>query len=246
MKALLLLSAVALAASAQPAAFEVASIKPNRSLGGMSSIHLSKGRVSMENVSLKKVILNAYGFPDDREYMIQGPGWLATERFDIDATFPGDTPLPQVRQMMQALLAERFELMLHRETRELPVYSLVISKNGLKIHPVEDGQGGTSSGPGRLEATKITMQKLAGLLAHSVGFPVIDSTDLKGVFDFTLQWSPEEAPKLAIPDGNDAAGTAGPSIFTALQEQLGLRLASGKGPVETLIVDHIKKAPTEN
>lgn len=246
MKALLLLSTVALAANAQPPAFEVASIKPNRSLGGMSSIHLSKGRVSMENVSLKKVMLNAYGIPDDREYMIDGPGWLATERFDIDATFPGDSPLAQVRQMMQTLLAERFKLTLHRETRQLPMYSLVISKNGLKIHPVEDGQSRTSSGPGRLEATKITMQKLADLLAHSVGFPVIDSTGVQGVFDFTLQWSPDEAARTAITDGNEAAGTAGPSIFTALQEQLGLRLASEKAPVEILIVDHIEKAPTEN
>lgn len=246
MKTLLLLSIVALAASAQTPAFEVASIKPNRSLGGMSSIHLSKGRVSMENVSLKKVMLNAYGIPDDREYTIDGPSWLTTERFDIDATFPGDTPLPQVRQMMQTLLAERFKLVLHRETRQLPMYSLVIAKNGLKIHPAEDGQGRTSSGPGRLEATKITMQKLADLLAHSVGLPVIDSTGLKGVFDFTLQWSPAEAPKIAAADGNEAAGVAGPSIFTALQEQLGLKLMSEKGPVEILVVDHIEKAPTEN
>lgn len=246
MKTLLLLSIVALAASAQRPAFEVASIKPNRSLGGMSSIHLSKGRVSMENVSLKKVLLNAYGIPDDREYTINGPGWLATERFDIDATFPGDTPLPRVRQMMQTLLAERFKLALHRETRQLPMYSLVIAKNGLKIHPAEGGQGRTSGGPGRLEATKITMQRLADLLAHSVGLPVIDSTGVKGIFDFTLQWSPDETPKIGATDGNETAGVAGPSIFTALQEQLGLKLMSEKGPVEVLIVDHIEKAPTEN
>jgi uncharacterized protein (TIGR03435 family) len=246
MKTLLLLSIVALTASAQTPAFEVASIKPNRSLGGMSSIHLSKGRVSMENVSLRKVMLNAYGIPDDREYTIDGSGSLTTERFDINATFPGDTPLPQVRQMMQTLLAERFKLVLHRETRQLPMYSLVIAKNGLKIHPAEDGQGRTSSGPGRLEATKITMQRLADLLAHSVGLPVIDSTGVKGVFDFTLQWSPDEAPKIVAADGNEAAGVAGPSIFTALQEQLGLKLMSEKRPVEILVVDHIEKAPTEN
>jgi uncharacterized protein (TIGR03435 family) len=246
MKTLLSLSIVALAASAQTPTFEVASIKPNRSLGGMSSIHLSKGRVSMENVSLKKVILNAYGIPDDREYTIDGPRWLTTEHFDIDAIFPGDTPLPQVRQMMQTLLAERFKLVLHRETRQLTMYSLVIAKDGLKIHPEEDGQGRTSSGPGRLEATKIPMQRLADLLAHSVGSPVIDSTGVKGVFDFTLQWSPDEAPKIAAADGNAAAVVAGPSIFTALQEQLGLKLMSEKGPVEILVVDHIEKAPTEN
>ena len=236
MKHLLLFSMVALAAGAQTPAFEVASIKPNRSAGGISSIRLSTGRVSMENVSLKKVILNAYGIPDDREYTINGPDWLTSEHFDIDATFPADTPLLHVRQMAQRLLAERFMLTLHRETRQLPVYSLTVAKNGPKIHAVEDGQGQTSNGPGRLEAKKITMQKLADLLARPAGLPIVDSTGLKGVFDFTLEWSPDQA----------AEATAWPSIFTALQEQLGLKLESGKGPVEILVVDHIRKAPTEN
>jgi uncharacterized protein (TIGR03435 family) len=163
MKTLLLLSTVAFAANAQTPAFEVASIKLNRSLGGMSSMHLPKGRVSMENVSLKKVMLNAYGIPGDREYMIDGPGWLTTERFDIDATFPGDTPVPQVRQMIQTLLAERFKLMLHRETRQLPTYSLVIAKNGLKIHPVEDGQGRTTTGHLGLAQTVSKSARFPGL-----------------------------------------------------------------------------------
>jgi uncharacterized protein (TIGR03435 family) len=246
MKTLLLLSIVALAASAQTPTFEVASVRPNHSSEGMSSIHLSKGRVSMENVSMKKVILNAYGIPDDRESAIEGPSWLTTERFDIDAIFPGDTPMPQVRQMMQTLLAERFKLVLHRETRRLPMFSLAIAKSGLKIYPAEDGQGQTSNGPGRLEATKITMQRLADLLAHSVGLPVTDSTGVKGVFDFTLEWSADEVPKIATMDGKEAAGVTGPSIFTALQEQLGLKLMSEKGPGEILVIDHIEKAPTEN
>jgi len=119
----------------------------------------------------------------------------------------------------------------------------VVAKNGPKIRPVEDGQGRTSSGPGRLEANKIAMQKLADLLARLVGLPVIDSTGAKGVFDFTLQWSPDEAPKM---DGSETAGVAGPSIFTALEEQLGLKLTREKGPVEILIVDRIEKAPTGN
>ena len=101
MKSLAVLSlAAALAAHAQAPAFEVASIKPNRSMAARNSIHLSKGLVQMENVSLKKVMLNAWGIPDDREYMVDGPGWLATEHFDIEARFPADAPLPQVRQMM--------------------------------------------------------------------------------------------------------------------------------------------------
>jgi uncharacterized protein (TIGR03435 family) len=245
MKNLILLAMVTLAAHGQTTAFEVASIKPNRSLAGGSSIRLSKGRISMENVSLKKVLLNAYGIPDDREYTVEGPSWLTTERFDIDATFPGDTPVSQVRGMIQTLLAERFKLALHRETRQLPLYTLVVTKGGPRIHAVEDGQGRTSGGPGRLEATKISMQKLADLLGRLVGLPVINTTDLSGVFDFTLEWSPDETQRLP-PDGSDPAGTAKPSIFTALQEQLGLKLLGGKGPVEVLVVDRIEKAPTAN
>jgi uncharacterized protein (TIGR03435 family) len=241
MRKLLLLSVVTFAAGAQTPAFEVASIKPTRSAEGVSSIRPSPGRISMENVSLKKLILNAYGIPDDQGYALAGPGWLTTESFDIEATFPADTPLPQVRQMMQALLAERFRLASHRENRQLPNYALVVTKNGPKIHAVVDGQPRTAGGPGRLEATRITMQKLADLLSRQAGLPVVDSTGLKGVFDFTLTWSPEET--AATPTNG---GAAGPSIFTALQEQLGLKLESGKGPVEILVVDHIEKAPTGN
>lgn len=243
---LALLSIFALAAGAQTLMFEVASIKPNRSLDTRSSMHLSKGRLSAQNVSLKKVILNAYGIPDDREYRIEGPAWLGTERVDIDATFPGDATPAQVRQMLETMLTERFRLGLHRETRQLPMYSLVVAKGGPRIHPVEDGQGGTSGRAGRLEATKITMQKLADLLGRQMGVPVVDSTGLKGVFDFTLEWSPDQAPNMAAPDNHEAGAGAGPSIFTALQEQLGFRLISEKGPIEVLIVDHMEKTATAN
>ncbi len=130
--------------SAQTPSFEVASIRPNLSGGGVSSIRLTAGRVSMQNVTLKKVILNAYGIPDDREYMIDGPNWLVSEHFDIDATFKSDTPEASVRQMIQTLLAERFKLVLHRETRQLPIYSLTVAKNGPKIRSVDDGQTRTS------------------------------------------------------------------------------------------------------
>jgi uncharacterized protein (TIGR03435 family) len=241
MKILLLLSMIAIVSYAQTPAFEAASIKPNRSLGGVSSIRPSTGRISMENVSLEKLILNAYGIPDDRKYALSGPNWLKTESFDIEATFPADTPLPQVRKMLQRLLAERFGLTLHRETRQLPVLALMVSKNGPKIHAVADGQPQTSGGPGRLQATRITMVKLSELLSRAEGLPVVDSTGLTGVFDFTLEWSPEE-----VPTADAAAGAPGTSLFAALQDQLGLRLEARKGPVEVLVVDHLEKTPTEN
>src|SRR6202158_6181888 len=154
MKKLLLLFAIALALSAQTPAFEVASIKPIHSGGGGSSIRASIRRIEMEKVPLKKVTLWAYGIPDDREYALGGPDWLTTERFDIQAKFPADTTPQQVRQMTQALLAERFKLTLHRESKQLPIYALVVGKNGPKIQAVEDGQGRATGGPGRLEATK--------------------------------------------------------------------------------------------
>ncbi len=243
MRLLLPFSAIALALSAQTPAFEVASIKPNRSEGGPSSIRGSTGRITMENVSLKKVTLWAYGIPDDREYALAGPDWLTTEHFDLQAKFPADTPPEQVRPMTQALLAERFKLALHKETRQLPIYVLVVAKNGPKIHAVENGQPRTSGRAGRFEATKIPMQHFADLLARFMHQQVVDETGLAGVFDFTLEWSPDEMKAEAmLPTG----GTAAPSIFTALQEQLGLKLEGRKGPVEVLVVDHIEKAPTEN
>ncbi|HEV3199894.1 MAG TPA: TIGR03435 family protein [Bryobacteraceae bacterium] len=245
MKKLLLYLALAPALGAQTPAFEVASIKPSQSAGGGSSIRVSAGRIAMENDSLKKITLWAYGIPDDREYALIGPDSLSTERFDIQATFPADTPPASVRLMTQALLTERFKLTLHRETRQLPIYVLVVGKNGPKIHSVEDGQGRTSGRPGRLEATKIPIQKLADLLARLTGQQVVDETGLKGVFDFTLEWSPDETQKMT-PDEVVAAAATGPSIYSALQEQLGLKLQGRKGPVEVLVVDHIEKAPTGN
>jgi uncharacterized protein (TIGR03435 family) len=232
MKLLVLCSAVALA---QIPGFEVASIKPNKSAGGISGIHVTTGRVTMENVSLKKLTLWAYDIPDDREYALAGPDLLTSEHFDIQASFPAETPMERVRLMTQALLAERFKLALHKESRQLPMYVLVVAKNGPKIHAVEDGSAKTSFRPGHFEATKIPMPHFADLLARFLVRQVVDETGLKGVFDFTLEWSPEE-----MKTGDGA------SLFTALQEQLGLKLEARKGPVEVLVVDHIEKAPTEN
>ncbi len=240
----LLLFTFSLAAVAQTPAFDAASIKPNQSGPGPSSMRITAGRALMQNVSLKKVMLNAYGIPDDREYAVDGPDWLTGEHFDVDATFPADTPQPQIRVMLQTLLAERFKLTLHRETRQLPMYALVVAKGGLKIHPSEGGDGKTSARPGHFEATKITMQKLADLMARQAGLPVTDATGVSGVYDFTLDWSPTADLKLGAGDagGNDQ----GPSFFTAIQEQLGLRLESRKGPVEVMVVDQMEKMPTEN
>ncbi len=245
MKALLML-AVLVPAAAQTPSFDVASIRPNQSGPGPSSMHITAGRAAMQNVSLKKILLNAYGIPDDREYAVDGPDWLTAGHFDVDATFPADTPQPRIRLMLQSLLADRFKMVLHKETRQLPMYDLVVAKGGLKLHTAEAGDSKTSAKPGHFEATKITMQKLADLMARQAGLPVTDATGLQGVYDFTLDWSPAADLKLGAGDALTAGGDQGPSFFTAIQEQLGLRLESKKGPVEVLVVDHIEKLPTEN
>jgi uncharacterized protein (TIGR03435 family) len=246
MRSILVLPLLAAAGLAQAPVFEAASVKPNRSMGGRSSIHLSKGLVQMENVSLM-VILNAYGIPDDRQYAVSGPGWLATESFDINARFPAETPGDQVRQMMQALLAERFHMEAHKETRQLPIYTLTVAKSGPKIHAADDGQGQTSGGPGRLEATRTSMAKLANLLARMLGTPVTDATGLAGVYDFKLEWAPDETLRNSLaPEPGGAASGGGPSLTTAVEEQLGLKLTGGKGPVEVVVIDRIERTPTGN
>jgi uncharacterized protein (TIGR03435 family) len=235
MKHLVMLCAVAIAASAQM--FEVASIKPNHAGPGSSGIRVTAGRVAMENVSLKKVTLWAYGIPDDREYALVGPDWLTSELFDIQASFPAEAQPQQVRLMTQSLLADRFKLALHPETRQLPFYALTVAKTGPKIRRVEDGQTRTSGRPGRFQATKISMHKFADLISNFMKLQVVDETGVEGVFDFTLEWSPDEM--------NPGSESAGASLFTALQEQLGLKLEGRKGPVDVLVVDHMEKAPTK-
>jgi uncharacterized protein (TIGR03435 family) len=244
MKLLCTLLLPAVGIFAQTPAFEVASIKPNRSGGGGSSIRQAKGQLTMENVPLRKMTLWAYGIPDDREYALIGPGWLGTERFDIAAKYPGETPVAQIRQMTQTLLADRFKLALHRETRQLPIFALVVAKGGPKIQATAPGAANTNGGPGHLQATRITMQKLCDLMARMVGQPVTNDTGLAGVFSFTLDWTPDETQKLGAPE--DGTAPSGASLFAALQEQLGLRLEGRKGPVDVLVVDRMEKSPTEN
>jgi len=197
----------------------------------------------MTNVNLRKVILNAYGIPDDRLYALVGPGWLGMDAFDITATF-SPTAGTAIREMLKTMLAERFHLVLHTETRQVPNYSLVMAKAGPKIKAVAEGDPGTSSRPGHFEATKITMKKFADLISREAGRPVTDATGLKGVYDFTLDWSPGAG--LRVDAGETPSAADGPSVFTALEEQLGLHLESGKGPTEVLVVDKVERTPSGN
>jgi bla regulator protein blaR1 len=226
--------------------FEVASIKPNNSGENNFSIRIKPGgRMVASNASLWMLITATYQVQD---YQLSGgPAWLKSARFDIDAKGPFKPDIPvndQISQMGQALLADRFQLKLHREAKEMPVYALLAAKNGPKLDPARGGNcfdptagipppapdarpcGGFNMNNDRLLGAAIPMERMARALSRFVGRPVVDKTGLGGTFDITLHWTPDDAPS-----------SSDPSIFTALQEQLGLRLESQKGPVEVLVID---------
>ncbi|MEO8099202.1 MAG: TIGR03435 family protein [Acidobacteriota bacterium] len=237
-----LIAASGLLQAQATAEFEVATIKPaplqaiGRTSTGMSS-NTDTGSLVYSNVNLKEVIGKAYNV---QQYQIEAPGWMETERFDIEAKYPAQSAPDQVPLMLQALLRVRFQLMIHRETKELPVYALTVAKSGPKVKTAE-ADGGISSNSNRETwnvAAKITMRRFAEFLTGPAGRPVVDHSDLKGSYDIALAWSTDNAPAK-----NTAAG---PSLFTALQEQLGLKLESTKGPVEIVVVDHMDRQPSEN
>jgi uncharacterized protein (TIGR03435 family) len=218
--------------------FEVAAIKPAPSQPeGHVSIRMSvdNARLLYTNVSLRDILKQAYKLQDDQ---ITGPPWLVANRFDIQATIPADVPKDQVPKMLQNLLAQRFGVTLHHETKELIRYTLTLVPNGPKLKTAETSTGvtGNNTKSRNTLSGKMTMEQLTDALASQLARPVIDQTGLTGNFEISLQWASDNA---TDPD-------AGPTLLTAVQEQLGLKLSAGKGPVEILVIDHAEKAPTAN
>jgi uncharacterized protein (TIGR03435 family) len=240
--------------------FDVASVKKNKSDSHMMQIMMKADGFRCENISLKTLITNAYGIRQD--LISGGPGWTETDGFDIDAKVAGPDvetykKLTQKEResVLQALLAERFNLKVHRETRTLPIYDLVMAKGGFKLKalaPIDDAaeeakpkdqrreRGSFSTGPGQFEGKGVDFHNFVDNLAYMVERTVIDKTGLGGIYDIDLKWTPQDESASA-----DSGVEGGPSIFTALQEQLGLKLESGKGPVETIVIDHAD-LPSEN
>jgi uncharacterized protein (TIGR03435 family) len=239
-------------AQAAPA-FEVASVKPSApGTRGRSILRSPGGRFTATNAPLRDLVQNAYGVQD---FQISGrPTWFNTERYDIVAKAEGDVSVAQSRLMLQTLLADRFNLALHRETKELPVYVLVVAKNGPKFSQSKPGESEsdtgfrTSAANGPVTARKVLISEFAKVLSGELGRAVLDRTGLTGYFDFTFQWAPDSN---RTPPGDGDGGravdtvpppdTTGPSLFTAIQEQLGLKLEPSKGPVEILAIDHAEK-----
>lgn len=237
-------------AAAGAPAFDVASVKPSPPfqpgpgratfVGGPRT---DPGRATWTNVPLRFYVMQAYGF--SIAWRIEGgPAWFASDNFDIVATFPTDTPREQIPLMLKTLLADRFKLVTHVETKEHAIYALVVGKNGQKIREsAADTTGERDTiGVGHLELHKVTLQQLTELLSPRTldgdERPVVDMTGLKGLYDIALDWAPEDA-------AADGAQSGEPSLFTAVSEQLGLKLEAQKASVEILVIDHAEK-PSEN
>jgi uncharacterized protein (TIGR03435 family) len=258
--------------------YEVASIKPNKSGTNMVRLMFSPDGLTATNGTLQMFINAAYGVEDNQ--ISGGPSWLNSDHYDIEAKMDSSTAdelrklsederRVERQHMLQALLADRFKLTIHRESKELPVYALVVAKDGPKFQEAKpgdtypngvkgpDGHSGAGMmmrmGNGTLTGQGVPLVNLVRLLTRELGRTVIDKTGLTSKYDFTLKWTGErQAPMFKGAEGSQpgtggtsAPESSGPSIFTAVQEQLGLKLESEKGPVDIFIIDHVEK-PSEN
>jgi uncharacterized protein (TIGR03435 family) len=220
-------------------AFEVASVKltPTENAGNFQpSITLFPpgGSFRKTNTTLKMLVQLAYSV---QEYQVSGgPSWVNFDRYDVEAKSERSANRDEVLRMIQTLLADRFQLKLHRETNEGPIYELALGRNGSKLSSVPDSSSADVR-IGRYTGRR-SMAQLAQYLGSIVGRPVVDRTGLTGIFDIRLEFTPELVP---IGPNGPIVDPNGPSIFTALQEQLGLRLESGKGPVETVVIEGAEK-----
>lgn len=277
-----LLCAAAVAAQSPPPAprtpaFEVASVKPNQSGGLGIQLNLpAADRFTATNVPLRELIRFAYDVQDTR--LVGGPDWIRSERFDIVAKAeqplpawgPAGPPMPLLL-MLRTLLADRFGLVVHQETRDLPVYALVVAREdrnfGPEIRasklecdsqaragragPPPPGRGaadqptcGMRIGPGQMIIGGTPMSQFAMVLSNFVQRVVIDRTQLPGTFDFRLSWTPDRIPQAEPPPGAPPLPPIdpnGPSLFAALQEQLGLKLESTRAPLDVLVIDRVER-----
>ena len=274
-------------------AFEVASIKPNNSGDGRVMMQNQPGRFIATNITLRLLIRNAYQVQDFQ--ITGGPSWLGSDHFDINAKIPdGFRDLPPARPgaepgplqlMLRSLIAERFKLVMHNETKDSPIYALILARSDGKLGPslkksetdceamfaAGRGRGrgampppgppqpgepmpcGIRIGPGNMAVGGASLAQVANSLGMFAGRVVQDRTSLTGNYDFNLTWTPDQMPPRppGAPDGPPpqfngvAVDPNGPSLFTAVQEQLGLKLDSQRGPVSVLVIDRAEK-PVEN
>jgi uncharacterized protein (TIGR03435 family) len=227
-------------------AFEVASVKPSTPGGRGGGIRPMPGGQTYiaTNVPLRLMIKVMYRLNDSQ--IVGGTDWMDTDRWDVDAKAERPSSVDQLHEMFQTLLAERFKLRFHRERKELAAYALSVDKSGSKLKvsdskepfdvPIKPGDQ-----PGKSVGTRVPMEYLCFFLAQLLNVPVVDQTGLDAFYDFTLEL-PAPAPLLTP---GPAPAADGPDIFTALRQQLGLKLESRKAPVEVFVIDHVER-PTNN
>jgi uncharacterized protein (TIGR03435 family) len=301
--------AIAFAQTPASPTFEVASIKPAApqemgrmmmgSNGGPRPGSRDPGQYTATNLPLSRLIMEAYNI---RSYQVTGPSWIDSTRFDVVAKVPVGATEEQFRLMLQNLLAERFKLKIHKESKDVPIYALLVGKGGIKMkesapldpnatdtpRPMAPPQSGGGGGGGavrdrdgmprmapggrgammmmgpngmRMQGGHMTMDRLADILSNQLGRPVVDMTGLTAEYDYTLDFSPEGlqmGPKgMPMPPPGAGGGDRGgpspdgardsaPTLFTAVREQLGLKLDARRGPVDLIVVDNAEKTPTEN
>lgn len=231
-----------------PLTFEVASIKLSASdVQGVFLQPRPNGDIRITGATLKNLIAFAFNV---REFAIAGaPAWASSDRFDIDARVGESPGTPQqIRERLKSLLADRFQLAVHPERKEQSVYALLVAKSGPKLRSAEpDARSMIRKRGESIAGEGVGMQMLALNLANSLDRPVLDQTGLTGKYDFRLEWSPDadRAPAAVTAGSPSAPDPTGPTLFTALQEQLGLRLEARRVPTEILVIDEVAR-PSEN
>lgn len=225
---------------ATPPTFDVVAIKPSADTAFRmsTSVDLRHGTLHGQGVSLRRILATAYGVDESR---IIAPKWLDNTHFDLYGKSPKDVPDNQLKPMLQALLKDRFQLKEHHEERELPIYNLVVAKTGVKmaVVPKESPADSLVRGYPMMRGTgEVAM--LAQMLSGVVGRPVIDRTGLTDQYNFNLGFAP------LVPKPGAATEDAPPDLFTAVQQQLGLKLEPSKANLDVVIVDQINRTPSEN
>ena len=253
MKNLIALLFLSVAAMAQGPSFEVASIRPHQGAIQRIGVSWDGTEVTIHASTVRDIVMNAYAL---KPYELEGAtGWMVSEsdRYDIRARVAGETepPFEQIRLMMQTLLAERFGFKFHRVTRDMPSYALVLGKTAPKLKPSDRlGENVNFNGVGQETHMNFRGARLSFLAEQltttlGVGRPVFDRTGISGKFDFDLTLAAFQVRAFAASGAGPATGPSGESIFTVLEEQLGLRLEPERAPVNVLVIDHAER-PGEN
>jgi uncharacterized protein (TIGR03435 family) len=246
--------------------FEVASLKTNQSGSpGYAIAPRPGGKLQATNISLKRLIAVAYSMTDFQ--IFSSVSWLETLRYNLDAKAPGPAALPELRLMLRSMLDDRFQLKVHKDTRDLQRYTLMPAKAGIpaggpglteapngdcaaSVSPQAALANGTpcglvNQGLGRINGNRGRISQLCDRLTTLLGVTVVDESGLKGIYDIAVTWTPDPSLEHLPPGIEIPSDASSPPLFKALEQQLGLKLVGGKGPVEVLVVDSAQKA-TEN